>query len=83
MTDRFYFDPDRHFIERHDDNPMRFYPVEHQQRDAAELKRLKTLVDAWRNVPWELRQRAIQAGSAAGQRPRCLPRSADQPRPCA
>jgi hypothetical protein len=58
----FYFDPDVHFLERHDPNPERNYPVEYQRRFEEETERQRALVDAWRSVPMHLRQRAIERG---------------------
>jgi hypothetical protein len=44
---------------RHDPDPMRFYPAEWQQREEAETARQRALVDAWRSVSPELRERAL------------------------
>jgi hypothetical protein len=58
----FYFDPDVHFIERHDPDPLRLYRPQDRAAFESDLARKKALVDAWRDVPMALRLRAIEAG---------------------
>jgi hypothetical protein len=45
---------------RHDPDPMRFYPIEFQRREAAETARQRALIAAWATVPEPLRGRAIK-----------------------